>query len=112
MRHELTRREHGRHKLGAVDDGVETALEQADQALAGVALDARSFGVELLEGLLGDRTVVALELLLGAQLQTVVGGLALAALAVLARAIGTVVERGLRAAPQVFTKTAVDLVFD
>jgi hypothetical protein len=28
---ELARREHGRHELGAIDDGVEPALQQADQ---------------------------------------------------------------------------------
>src|SRR6185312_11788590 len=76
----------------------------------GVALDAGGFGVELLEGLLGDRAVVPLELLLGAELQAVVRGLALAALAVLARAIGAGVERRGRTAPDVFAKTAVDLV--
>ena len=35
--HELAGGEHGRHELGAVDHGVEPALEQADQVLAGVA---------------------------------------------------------------------------
>src|SRR5690606_7058685 len=42
VRHELTRSEHGRHELGAVNDRVQTALEQADQVLAGVALNAGS----------------------------------------------------------------------
>ena len=32
-----------RHEFRAVDDGVETALEQADQVLAGVARAARGF---------------------------------------------------------------------
>ena len=34
---ELARGEHGRYELGAVDDGVEAALEEADQLLRGVA---------------------------------------------------------------------------
>jgi hypothetical protein len=71
------------HELGAVDDRVEARFKQADQVLAGVAFDASGFAVELLEALFGDRGVVALELLLGAQLQTVVRKLALTALAVL-----------------------------
>src|SRR5690606_38189661 len=96
---ELTGREHGGNELGPVDDGVETALEQADQGLAGVLLDAGGFRIELAERLLGDRAVVALELLLGTQLQAVIRGLALAALAVLAGAISTGIERGLRTTP-------------
>ena len=37
---ELARGEHGRHELGAIDDGVEPALQQADQVLGGRALEA------------------------------------------------------------------------
>ena len=47
------------------------------------------FGIDAAELLLGDVAVVALELLLGAQLQAEVGQLALAALAVLAGAVFT-----------------------
>src|SRR5690606_37971530 len=104
VRNELTRSEHGRNKLGAVNDRVQTTLEQADQVLAGVALATGRFVIKLAERLLGDRTVIALELLLGAQLQTVVRQLALAALTVLARTIGTGVQRGLRTTPDVFAK--------
>src|SRR3546814_9616469 len=49
-------------------------------------------------------------LLLGAQLHTEVGKLALAALAVLARAVFAAVDRGLRTAPDVFAHTAIDFV--
>jgi hypothetical protein len=100
----------GRHELGAVDDGVETALQQADQVLAGVALDALGLGVDAAELLFGQVAVIALELLLGAQLQAEVRHLALAALAVLAGAVFAAVDRGFRAAPDVFAHPAVDLV--
>src|SRR5690606_24991005 len=50
------------------------------------------------------------QLLLGLQLQAVVRDLGLAALAVLAGAVGPLVHRGLRAAPQVFTHGPVELV--
>ena len=83
---ELARGEHGRHELGAVDDGVEAALEQADQVLGGGALEAAGLLVDAAELPLGDVAVVALELLLGAQLLAVVGQLGLAPLAVLAGA--------------------------
>src|SRR5690606_1028772 len=110
MRHELARSKHGRHELGAIHDRVQTTLEQADQVLAGVALDAGSFGVEALERLFRNRTIIALQLLLGAELQTIVRELALAALTMLAGAIGTGVERGLRTTPDVFAKTAINFV--
>jgi hypothetical protein len=108
--HELARGEDGRHELGAVDHGVEPALEQADQVLAGVALDPLGLGVDAAELLLGQVAVVALELLLGAQLGAEVRQLALAALAVLAGAVFAAVDRGLRTAPDVFAHAAVDLV--
>ena len=81
---ELAGGEDRRHELGAVDDRVEARLEQADQVLGGVALAAVGLLVDLAELLFGDVAVVALQLLLGAQLQAEVGQLALAALAVLA----------------------------
>ena len=54
---------------------------------------------------------MALQLLLGAQLETEVRQLALAALAVLAGAVFTAVDRGLRTAPDVLAQPAVELVF-
>ena len=107
---ELASRKRGRHELGAVDDGVETGLEQADQRLRGVATQTDGLFVNLVELLLAEVTVVTLQLLLGAQLQTVVRGLALAALAVLAGAVFTLVDRALGATPEVLAHTAVDLV--
>ncbi len=65
---ELAGGEDRRDELGAVDDRVEAALQQADQVLAGVALHADGLGVGGAELLLGNVAVVALELLLGLQL--------------------------------------------
>jgi hypothetical protein len=59
---------------------------------------------------LGNVGVVALELLLGAELHAEVGQLALAALAVLAGAVFTAVHGALRAAPDILAHTAIDLV--
>src|SRR5690606_1588478 len=107
---DLARGEDRRRELGTVDDHVEPLLEQADQVLAGVALHAIGFLVGPLELLLGDVAVVALELLLGAQLQAVVAHLALAALAVLARAVGTAVHGAVRTAPDVLAHPAVEFM--
>src|SRR5690606_15160832 len=74
----------GRRELGAIDDHVQPALEQADQVLAGIALHPRRVGIGALELLFGDVAIIALELLLGAQLDAEIRHLALAALAVLA----------------------------
>src|SRR6266576_3867744 len=63
------------------------------------------------ESAFGNIAVIAPQLLLGAQLHAVVGELALAALAVLARTIFAAVDGALRAAPDVLPHTAVDLVF-
>ena len=73
------------HELGAIDDRVETALEQADHVLARVARAARGFLVVFAELPLGDVAVIALELLLGLKLRAIVGEFLGAALAVLAR---------------------------
>ena len=100
MADDLARGEDRRRELGAIDDHVEPLLEQADQVLAGVALHAVGGLVGRLELLLGDVAVVALELLLGAQLQAEVAHLALAALAVLAGAVGAAVHRGLAGGPR------------
>jgi len=85
-------------------------LEQADEVLAGIAAQADRLGVVAAELLLGDVAVVALELLLGAQLRAEVAHLALAALAVLAGAVLAAVDGALRAAPDVLAHAAVELV--
>src|SRR3546814_279272 len=87
-----------------------TAFEQADQVLARVALHARRFDIVLLELLFGDVAVIALQLLLGAKLDAIVGHLALAALAVLAGAVFAAVDRALRTAPDVFAHPAVEFI--
>ncbi len=106
---ELTGGEGGGHELHAVDDRIKTTLQQLNQVLAGVATAADGFGVETAELLLADVAVVALQLLLGHQLQTEVRRL-LAALTMLAGAILTAVDRALGAAPEVDAQTAVDLI--
>src|SRR3546814_8781948 len=54
--------------------------------------------------------IIALQLLLRAQLNAEVGHLALAALPMLAGAIFTLVDRGFRTAPDVFTHPAVEFM--
>jgi hypothetical protein len=77
---------------------------------AGIALQPNGFEVDAAELLFGDVAVIATQLLLGLELDTVVGDLALAALAVLARAVFTLVDRALRAAPDILAHTAVEFV--
>src|SRR5690606_20399219 len=89
---------------------IQPALEQADQDLARIAPAAGRFLVDAAERLLGDVAVIAFQLLLGAQLQAEIRHLALAALAMLARSVGADIERALGPAPDIFAKTAVDLV--
>jgi hypothetical protein len=101
--HELARGEDGRHELRAVDHGVEAALQQADQVLTGVAAQTLGLGEDAAELLFGQVAVIALQLLLGAQLQAEVGQLALAALAVLAGAVFAAVETGDFGRPQMFS---------
>ena len=60
---------------------------------------------------LGDVAVVALELLLGAELGAVVGQFLGAALAVLAGSVGALVHRALGTAPEVLSRPAIKLVF-
>src|SRR5690606_10162117 len=84
---QLARGPDRRRELGAIDDHVESALEQADQVLRGVALHCGRLLEGPLELLLGDVAVIALQLLLGAKLDAIVTELALAALAVLAGAV-------------------------
>src|SRR3981189_3016892 len=95
---ELTRGEHGGHELGAIDHGVETALEQADPVFTGVALHPAGFDINAVKLAFADVGVIALQLLLGAQLDAEVGELAFAALAVLAGAVFPAVHGALRAA--------------
>ena len=109
--HELACGEDGGDELGAVDNCVQTSLEQADQGLGRVTLAAGGFLVGPRELLLGQVAVIALQLLLGPQLQAEVGGLLLAALAMLAGALGALVDRGLRATPDVLAHPPVKLVF-
>src|SRR3546814_3630739 len=98
--HELAGGEDGRHELGAVDHRVEPALQQADEAFAGVAAAARGLGIVAAELLLADVAVVALQLLLGLKLGAVVGRLA-APLAVLPRRILALVDGALGPAPEI-----------
>ena len=108
---ELACGEHGGHELGAIDHGVETALEQADQVFTGVAFHPAGFDIDAVELALGNVGVIALQLLLGAELHAEVGELALAALAVLAGTVFPAVHGALRAAPDILAHTAIDLVF-
>ena len=107
---ELARREHGRHELGAIDHRVQPAFQERDQVLRGVALTAGGLFVGARELLFRQVAVIALELLLGLQLQAEVGDFLLAALAVLAGAIGAAVHWRLRTAPDVFAHPAVDFI--
>src|SRR5262249_8631673 len=102
---ELARGEHRRDELGAEDHGVETALQKPDQVLACIALQAASFDIDAVKLTLTDVGVIALELLLGAQLHAEIGNLALAALAVLAGAVFPAVHGALRAAPDILAHT-------
>src|SRR5690348_6325812 len=111
MGHELACGERRRHELGAIDHRVETALEQADHVLAGVARAARGFLIIFAELALGDVAVHAFELLLGLQLRAVVGELLVAALAMLTGAVGALVDRALAAAPDALAHAAVDFEF-
>src|SRR5581483_10092345 len=92
------------------DHGVETALQQTDQVLAGVALETARLDIDAVELAFGDVGVIALQLLLGAELHAEVGELALAALAVLAGTVLAAVDGALRPAPDILAHTAIDLV--
>src|SRR5690606_30092936 len=84
---ELARGEDRGDELGTIDDRVEARFQKADQVLRGLTLAANGLLVNPAELLFRDVSVVALQLLLGAKLQAVVGKLALAALAMLAGAV-------------------------
>ena len=108
-------------RIGGEDDLLDNSvLDPVQKALDTKLLGANSAQgrnrpvqnvIDAVELALGNIGVIALQLLLGAQLYAEVGKLALAALAVLAGTVFTFVDRGLRAAPDVFAETAVDLVF-
>src|SRR6185369_11113135 len=108
---QLSRGPDRRRELGAIDDHVEPALEQSDQVLRGVTLHADRVGIIPLELLFGDVAVIALELLLRAQLHAIVAELALAALAVLPGAIFAAVDRALGASEDILAHAAVEFVF-
>ena len=110
VRNDLARREDGRRELGAIDDGVQAAFEQTNEVLAGVALHAAGFEIVLLELLFGDVAVIALQLLLGAQLDAIVGHLALAALAVLTGTIFALVDRRFGTAPDILAHATVEFI--
>src|SRR6476660_3326812 len=108
---ELARGEHGGYEFGAVDHGVETALQKADQVFTRIAFHPAGLDIDAVELALADVGVITFELLLGAELAAEVGELALAALAVLAGAVFPAVHGALRAAPDILAHTAIDLVF-
>src|SRR5271156_641586 len=78
---------------------------------AGIAPEAQRLHVVLVELTLGDIAVIALDLLLGLELGAEVGGFALAALAVLAGTVFTLVERAPGTAPDILAHPAVYLIF-
>jgi hypothetical protein len=107
---ELTRGENSRHKLGAEDDCVEPAFQEADHMCPTVTLEPPRLLIDAAELALGDVSVIAAQLLLGLKLHAVVGKLALAALAMLARPIFAPIHRAFGTTPDVLTHPAVDLV--
>src|SRR5690606_37285752 len=106
---ELACRKDGRHEFRAINDCIETRFQETDQRLRRVALAAVRLVVDLAELFLRNVAVVALQLLLGAQLDAIIGQLALASLAMLARAIFAAIDRGFRASPDIFAHTAIKL---
>src|SRR3974390_2544156 len=105
---ELARGEHGGYEFGAVDHGIETALQEADQVFTGIALHPAGLDIDAVELTLADVGVIAFQLLLGAELAAEVGDLPLAARAVLAGPVLPAVHGALRAAPDILAHTAID----
>ena len=91
---ELARGENRGNELHPVDNGVEPALEKLNQVLAGVAAAAHRLNVITVELLFADVAVIAFELLLGGQVEPVIGRF-LAAAAMLAGARAPLVEADL-----------------
>src|SRR6185437_12296317 len=85
-------------------------LQQFDQILAGIAAPPHRLFIEPAELALADIGIVALQLLLGGELGSIIRRL-LAPLAVLAGAVFPTVEGALRTAPQIDAEASVDLVF-
>src|SRR5262245_32238322 len=110
MAHELPSREHGRDEFRSIDDCVEPALQEPDQLLRRVALKPGRLAIDRFELLLGDVAVIALQLLLGAELLAIVGEFAAASLTVLARTVFALVIRALGTAPDILAEPPVDLV--
>src|SRR5262249_30176549 len=108
---ELARGEHRGHEFRSIDHRVQTALQEADQVFAGVALQSACLDIDAVELALGNVGVVALELLFGAELHAEVGELSFSALAMLTRAVFPAVHGALGAAPDVLAHAAIDLVF-
>src|ERR1700722_12937438 len=110
VRDERPRRERRDRELHPVHHGIQPPLQQLDQQLRGVAAHPHGLLVVAAELLLADVAVVAAQLLLRRQLRAVVRGL-LAALAMLARPVLTLVDRGFRPSPEVHPQATIDLVF-
>ena len=83
---ELTSGKNGGHEFGAVNHRIKTALQQADQVLAGITPEPLCLGKNPAELLFGQVAIIPLELLLGTQLNAEIAQLALAALTMLAAA--------------------------
>jgi hypothetical protein len=66
---ELAGGEHGRYELAAVDHRVQPAFQERDEVFRGVALAAGGLFIGARELLLGQVAVIALQLLLGPQLE-------------------------------------------
>src|ERR1700676_405866 len=92
-------------------EAAEPPLKKPDQVGAGIALHADGFLIDSAELALGNIGVIALQLLLGAQLHAIVRQLALPPLAVLARPVFAAVHRAFWAAPDILAHPAVELVF-
>ena len=110
MADDLTCGKNGWRKLGAVYNHVQTTLKQTDKVLRRIAFHVAGFLIGALELLFSHVAIIALELLLGAQLDAVVGELAFAALTMLAWAIFAFVYRRFWTSPDVFTHPAVKFV--
>ena len=107
---ELPRRKYGWDELCAIDHGIETSLQQSDHVGAGIALHADRLLIDAAELPLGNIAVIAAQLLLRPQLNTVIRELAFAPLAVLARTIFPAADGALWAAPDILAHAAIDLV--
>ncbi len=95
--------------FGAIDHRVETALQQADEVFGGVTLQAGGFLVDVLELPLVDIGVIALQLLLGAELNAEIRQLARARWPCWPGRIRAC-SRGFSGGPDVLAEAAVDLM--